>query len=279
MYYGLIVFAALLFSTQFTFNNGYQRENGTGWSPTVKLSLYTSIFGFLITLAINKLSFGFSWFSLAIAVVYSLVCIALNYCTIKTFEYANLSMYTMFSMIGGMLLPFVYGIICGEELKPIKLLCFVMIICSILLMAEKSEKSKKAFPYCMAVFVLNGSVGVLSKLHQSFTEYCVDSGSFLMLTKLVTIFICVIDIIKTKDFKISLKSGAYCVGIAGFNCIGNLFLLIALLNLPASVQYPMVTGGTIVFSVIIDLIRKTGISKRTILAAVIAFAAVCMMVI
>ncbi len=47
----------------------------------------------------------------------------------------------------------------------------------------------------------------------------------------------------------------------------------------ASVQYPMVTGGTIVFSTLIDLIRKEKVSKREITATIIAFVSSCLMAI
>ena len=78
MYYGLVSFAALLFSAQFLFNNGFQKENGSGWNQTVKLSFYTAIFGLLITLVINKFELHFSIFSLAMAIVYGIVCIFLH---------------------------------------------------------------------------------------------------------------------------------------------------------------------------------------------------------
>lgn len=272
MYYILISISALLFSSQFMFNNGYQKENGSGWDSTVKLTFYTSIIGFVLTLLVNKFVFEVSFFSFAIAVMYAIVCIVLTYCTIKVFEYANLSTYSVFSMIGGMALPFLYGLMNGEGLKITKIICFFLIMISILLMIERGGNSKRAFLYYMGVFVLNGLVGVLSAFHQSKTALCVDSGSFLMLTKIVMTVIALIIMIKTKDFKMNGKSYTYCCGISGFNSIGNLLLLFSIIHLPASVQYPMVTGGTIVFSTLIDLIRKENVSKKGIIAALIAFA-------
>ena len=49
--------------------------------------------------------------------------------------------------------------------------------------------------------------------------------------------------------------------------VGNLLLLIALIYLPASVQYPVVTGGVIIISTLIVIIRKEKITKRELLAA------------
>ncbi|MBP3361638.1 MAG: hypothetical protein J6N52_12330 [Clostridia bacterium] len=276
MYYLMITASALFFSMQFMFNNGYQRHNGTGWEATLKFSFYTALAGFFIILAVNKFRIAISQFSLLTAFVYGAVCIMLNYSTIKAFEYAGLSVYSIFSMIGGMMLPFIYGLLCGEEFKLIRLICCALIAISVFLTVD-NKQSKKAFCCYIAVFLLNGMVGVISKFHQSYADYCVDSGSFLMLTRIVITIFCFILMLKEKRFALSRKSLSYCVGYAGLNCIGNLMLLIALLHLPASVQYPMVTGGTIVFSVIIDLIRRVRITKKEMAAAGISLAASCLM--
>ena len=54
-------------------------------------------------------------------------------------------------------------------------------------------------------------------------------------------------------------------------------LLIALLHLPASVQYPVVTGGVIIMSTLIDIIRREKITQKELLAAGIAFVATVLM--
>lgn len=271
MYYLLITLAALLFSFQFLFNDGYQKENETGWNATVKLTFYTSVIGFVVILIANKCVLHFSLFSWGMAAIYAVVFILLNYCTIKAFAYASLSAYSVFSMIGGMALPFVYGLMRGEELKPSKIICFLLMILSIILMMKRDKKSNKAFVFYIGVFILNGMVGVISSYHQSKTSLCVDSGSFLMLTKIILIVLSLFMMLKTRDYKLNIKSYLYCAGISGFNSIANLMLLFALLHLPTSVQYPIVTGGTIVFSTLIDLIRRKKISRREIVAVIIAF--------
>ena len=62
----------------------------------------------------------------------------------------------------------------------------------------------------------------------------------------------------------------YTIGYAAFCGIGNLLLLIALKYLPASVQYPIVTGGTMVFSTLISGIRKEKLSLRNLIATGVA---------
>ena len=279
IYYLMIIAATFLFSTQFVLNNGYRKESGNTWNASAKFSLYSSVTGFIALGIVNKFHFEFSIFSLIVAVVYAVVCISLAYSSIKAFTYANLSVYSVFAMIGGMLLPFVYGIICGEEFKLIRVVCCVLIAICVAMSINKAQHSKKAIKYYMAVFTLNGLVGVISKFHQSYTELCVDSGSFMMMTKIVTVVICTLVLLSRKErsFYVSKKALLYSVLYSVVNSMGNLMLLVALLHIPASVQYPVVTGGTIVFSTLFVIMKKEKLTKREIIAAVIAFVATIFM--
>ena len=275
----MITSAAFLFSLQFLFNNGYQKESGSGWRSSLKFAFYSSIAGLFVLLCINRFHLELTGFSLAAAFVYGLVNVGSSYSSVKAFESANLSVYSVFSMIGGMLLPFVYGILCGEELTIMRLACCVLITLSVLISIEKDDQYKKAVKYYIAVFFLNGMAGVISKFHQSYPALCVDSGSFMMLTKITTIFLSVLLLLvrKERDFKVTGKAFAFCSGHSVFNSVGNLMLLIALFHLPASVQYPIVTGGVIVFSTGIDLVRKVKVTKKELVAAGIAFWATVLM--
>ena len=281
VYYLAIVLSAFLFSLQFLFSDGYQRESGCGWNSALKYSLYSSAAGLSALFAINGFSLRVSAFSLAVAAVYSAVCIALNYFSVKALSIANLSVYSVFSMIGGMLLPFLYGIACGEELRATRIICCILITAAVLMNVGKGKGSGNAFMCYMAVFILNGSVGVISKFHQSYREYCVESADFLMLSKIITAIFCIFFILlgEKRDFSVSKKAFAYSAGGAVLNSIGNLILLIALQRLPASVQYPLLTGGVIVFSTAVELVRKSKLTKKEIAAAFIAFAATAAMAI
>ena len=272
MYYLMIIVSALLFSLQFMFNDGYKRECGSSLAAALKFSLYTSIVGLLFLLIINKFKLEITLFSAVVALVYALVCVIFSYCSVKAFESANLSVYSVFSMIGGMVLPFAYGMLCGEEFKLSRLLCCVLIIAAIIFTADKSGEHKDGFKYYIAIFMLNGLVGVISKFHQARSALCVDRASFMMLTKIFTLLVSVIILLcmREKDFFATPKALAYCGIYSAVNSIGNLMLLIALLCLPASVQYPLVTGGTMLFALIISFIRREKITKRNLLGTALA---------
>ena len=279
MWYALISASALLFSLQFLFTDTFRHENGNTWVSSLKFSLYTSISGFIVLLIFNKFHFDISIFSFLVALVFAAINISMVFCSLKAFEHANLSVYSVFCMIGGMTLPFIYGAFSGEEITISKIVCFIFIALSVLLSVNPGKHSKKASLYYFAVFIFNGLVGVISTLHQSVSELNVDSSSFVILTKITTIGLTLPLLLftKTRSFRINFKSIMYCIGYSLFNTVGNLWLLIALTYLPASVQYPMVTGGTIVFSAIISVLRKEKPRTREIFSCAIALiASVCM---
>lgn len=279
MYFLVIIVAAVMFSFQFVFNDGFRREAGSSLNASLKFTLYSSFAGLIVLLVINKLHMEVSLFSVLTACVYSAVCISLSYASIKAFSYANLSVYSVFSMIGGMVLPFLYSIMCGEEFKAIRLVCCVLIALSVTMSIKKGEHSKKATKYYVLVFVLNGLVGVISKFHQSYPNLCVDSGSFMILTKITAVLFSLILLLlkKERNFFVSKKALIYSGLHSILNSVGNLLLLIALLHLPASVQYPVVTGGVIIVSTLIDIIRREKITQKELLAAGIAFVATVLM--
>lgn len=280
MYYALITLASLLFSLQFVMNNGYRRVAGTGLGAALRFSLHTSLAGGLLLFVINGFRLHATWFSAAMALVYAAISISFSFCSVKALKTANLSMYSVFALIGGMVVPFLYGILaCGEEARPLRIVCCVLMVFSILLSIEKGTAAKGALKYYIGVFLLNGSVGVVSKFHQSHAEIGVESADFLMLAKLLTIALSLTLLLFQKDRRLfpCRKAIAFAAGFAALNSVGNLFNLIALTHLPASVQYPIGTGGGIVFSTAIDLMISRKFQKKKALAAAVALAASVLM--
>ena len=276
MYYGLIFTAAVLYSLQFLFQQKFEEKCGTAFSASLTFSAWTSVVCFAALLAVNGMRLQFTLFSLGIALIYSCVRIVYSYASMKAFDCVNLSVYSMFAMLGGMLLPFAYGILwCREGLTLNKALCCGLIAAALYLTvsAEEEEKrGRKSKIYYALVFVLNGMNGVLSKIHQSNTEANVDSVSFLALTMLVTFGMSAVLQLITGRKPVSIKGAVvgYTVGFALFCGFGNLLTLIALTHLPASVQYPIITGGVMVFTLLISWVRREHITRRNIFATVLS---------
>lgn len=161
MYFLLLFLAAVLFASQFLFNQKFNEECGSTWHASLLFTLYTSVISFFAMLVINGFKLDFSYFSLSMATVYSAVSILYSYMSIKAFSVVNLSVYSVFAMLGGMLLPFLYGILfCNENISIGKILCCVLITVSLFITVSGGKKEGKL--YYVAVFILNGLVGVLS---------------------------------------------------------------------------------------------------------------------
>ena len=280
LYYTLVIISTILFSLQFLFTQRFQETSGTGMKPTLVFSLYKSLVIILMMLLISGFKIQFSWFSLLMATVYAVSSMAMSYYSLKAFAVANLSVYSVFSMLGGMILPFFLGVLFFDEGDKLvfKIICCALIVVAVLLNVKSGKQDKKALFYYFAVFVLNGMSGVISKLHQSSSLSPVDSSSFMLWSAVVTVVLSAawlliayrqIPLVKGKNI-------LFVTGYGVFNGLGNLFLLIALSGesgLPASVQYPLVTGGVMVCSTIISTIRKEKLTVREYIATFIALLA------
>lgn len=280
MYYAIITVSALLFSTQFLCNKKYQELEGAGWAVALRSSLYTGAFGCLVALISGGFRIDFSWYTLLWSALSVLISIISGYSSIRALQTASLSLFTLFNMLGGMLLPFFFGVLfCGEPLTWGKVACCVLVVFSLLSSSAKEPEQKGAVKYCILIFVLNGLYGVFSKAHQMNETLATDSNSFIFWQRLLLVVVCVILLLTGRhSFRIRWRAMAAVGGVAALNTVGNLLLLAALLHLPASTQYPFLTGGTIVFAAVIDLFCGGRLTVRTVASVTLAVAgAVCAM--
>ena len=274
--YALVVGATLLFSLQFFFNQRFQQSYGTDLKASLVFSLYKSVVIIVIMLIIAGFKVEFTIFSVLMAVLYAAVGMLMVYYSLKAFSVANLSVFSVFSMLGGMILPFFLGVVFYDEpLTVFKVICCLLIVGAVLLNIRSGKQNRKALIYYFAVFVLNGAAGVISKIHQSSQRPHVDSTGFMIWSSIVTVVICLAWLL-IKYRSIPIVKGKNILFVSGygvFNGVGNLFLLIALAVLPASVQYPLLTGGVMVCSTIISTIRKEKLTARDYAATVVALLA------
>lgn len=282
LYYLLLIFATVLFAFQFFFNQQFQRLRGNTLEASLTFSTYVHTVICVAMLCINGFRWHWSWFSAGMALIRAAMDVTFGYCSIQALACANLSVYSTFSMLGGMLLPFAYGVaFAGEPFTVPKLLCCLLISLALFLTVQPGKHSSKSVFYYFAVFTLNGLYGVVAALHQKLPELAVDSQSFSAMSSMFTVAIAVgISLLKVKKFPVLRKPEIKFAGLFGIFCgVGNLLVLIALKYLNASVQYPIITGGTMVVSTLICLLRKEKLTKRDVLATAIAFGATVLIII
>ena len=276
MYYALIILSVVMFGGCFALNDAYRQRRGSSIKISLQFSFVGSLVGFVFLMIVNGLKFEFTPFTLIMAILASINGFAFTFCSFKALDRINLSLYSLFSMLGGMVLPFLQGILFyGEKITVAKAVCFLFITVALVLTVEKGEK-KQGTIYYVLVFVLNGMSGVLSKI---FAESNLPKTSAIGYTNLMSVCSVVISgiLLLTISKKgaenngFSLVGTAICAASGITNKIANLVLVIALAHVDASVQYPMVTGGVMIVSTLICFFGKNKPSKKEVLSIVIAF--------
>ncbi len=282
MYYGLLTVSVVLFGIQFLFNDKYEKEAGNNTAATFLFTFISSLSGLLCLLVINKFQIDATPFTLIMAFLTSANIIAYNFCSLKAIEHINLSLYSLFAMLGGMVLPFLTGIIFySEPLTAGNTICLLLITIALALTVGKGNKNNKlATLYYAGVFVLNGMAGVLSKIYASGNYdkcneavYSIWAAFFGVLSAGIVLII-----LRRRLPKISKKAYLFGTGYGVINKFANYLLLIALACLPASVQYPFVTGGVMIVSTIISLLCGQKPSKKELGAVALSFAGIMALV-
>ena len=282
MYYGLLTVSVILFGIQFLFNDKYEKEAGNNTAATFLFSFISSLSGLVCLLVINKFQLDATPFTLIMAFLTATNIIAYNFCSLKAIEYINLSLYSLFAMLGGMVLPFIIGILFyNEPLTVGNTICLLLISIALALTVGKGNKNNKlATLYYAGVFVLNGMAGVLSKIYASGNYdkcneaiFSIWAAFFGALGAGVVLFA-----LRHKLPKITKKAYILTTGYGVINKVANYILLIALAFLPASVQYPFVTGGVMIVSTIISIICGQKPSKKELCAVALSFAGIMALV-
>lgn len=258
MAYVLILLANLLFSSTFLFQRNYTKNEGYTLGASMLRFSVQSVVQIAVTLISGGSFLNFSTTALFLAAVYAFFSITNTYCAAKVFAIADMSVFSVFNMLGGMVLPFIAGVFFfGEDMTHGKWISFLLIVLAVFCELERKKKSSpKALAYYFGLFFSNGVFGVLSKCNQ---EYGIDSDSFLLWVAMCSIVYCILFFLisrlrgEVSRFNKPVASIAYASGGGVLNVIANVLLLVALRTVDASVQYPLVTGGTIVFSALMGL--------------------------
>ena len=167
IYYGMITAAVAMFSIQFFFKNIYRNARGSGTGATLEFSALSSLAGMAVLFIMNGLRFEFTAFSLLMAALSAVNSISFTFCSLTALGKINLSLYSVFSMLGGMVLPFAAGIIFFDEpLRAGKIVCLLFITAALCVTIQR-DKCRSGTGYYIGVFALNGMSGVLSKIFQA----------------------------------------------------------------------------------------------------------------
>lgn len=263
--YFLIIIADILLTITFVIQKKYQLEVGVSAKTNLAYTVISGLFSAILFLAINGFKIRATWFSLVMAIAFSVVVTAYTLIGFRVMEKGSMSIYTLFLMSGGMTVPYIYGVLfLGEELTFIRTLGLLLMITAITAVNfTKGKTDKEQIFLCIAVFLINGASSVISKVHQiSPASEMVSSSDFVFLVMAVSSIIGMGAMLLVKEKKESkkVKSGSLKFLIlliflgAVANGISYMLQLMGAVDLPATVLYPLITGGTIILSSLADFI-------------------------
>lgn len=275
MYYLLVVFAVILFGVCFSLNDAYRKERGSDFVSGLENACIGALAGFVLLLFVGKFQFQATLFTLLVAFLTAVCIVGFILFSFKALDSVNLSVYSLFSMLGGMALPFFQGILFyGEPLTFAKGICVICILVSLSMTVSHGEK-KKGSLYYLGVFVLNGMTGVLSKWFTSASLAKTNAEWLSVWTAFFTALISGIAWLyllwKKNPVRLTKKAVLISSVNGSLNRIASLLMLFALVHVDASVQYPLVTGGVMIVSTVICFFGREKPTGKEVLSVFIAF--------
>ncbi len=296
MFYLYAVVSVLLTSGAFCLTKKYQLMAGSARKSTARFSFLTSFATFLIFWAWNGFRIEFSLWSFAIALGAVLCGQAYTFIGFQLMKHGSYAMYTTFLMSGGMVLPFIYGItFLSEPLSPGKIAGIVLLSASVALLPDyggsKGRRNARLLPLYILVFLLNGSLSILSKIHQSGAAADrLSTVPYSTLLALITTVICggwyLLECLLARRAGSAQDRSANLSRIlllflcyAALGALSTFLQLYSATGLDASILYPLITGGTVVLSALAGrLVFQERQNKKNIILTVLCFLAILLFI-
>ena len=214
------------------------------------------------------------------ALLFAFSGIGANVCFVRGVSLGQMSAMNVFLMLGGIALPFLYGVtLLSEPLTLMKLIGLSLIVLSVLcrpVLEKRGEKKRTGGAYYLfgaGCFLFNGVCSALIKLHQQFETRASDA-SFLFFAGLFYVALSAASILF-----ITLRSGgrplsdrSLLSGVSDFTpgALASAFLAVALYGLcnsvtnlcamgvaslmDSSVQFPLQNSGIIVVTMLMGML-------------------------
>jgi len=279
--YVLLTFSAVLLAANFSVTSLYQKSEGVSARAGFKFTALVGLVTSLVFWMINGFAIKLSAFSLILAASNAVLCMLYTVIGFRIMKKQGVALYTLFLMTGGMIVPYVWGLLALDEMFFVsRIIGLVFITGAVVLSKWKNEKGNfKDIMLCVTVFFINGLVSVISKIHSIETEmYTVSEMEFVIManfSNFVISGICCLFAKKETSPKEKINAKIILPIIilsALFGGGSYLMQLISAKSLPATVLYPFVTGGSIIFTTVAErIIYKEKIKTELLISVVLCF--------
>ena len=181
--YILVLVATVLLAFEFAFSKKYQLMEGAGMAAGLRFNLLTGVFTTVIFFAISGFRVEFSAFSVLLVAVAALCGTTYNVISFRILKAGGMALYSLFLMLGGMLLPYAFGVLFLEEKLTVLRVIGLALIVAAVFCSGRTKVKVPVWVYicCVVVFILNGCISIVSKLHQIETTYAtISTAAFVM---------------------------------------------------------------------------------------------------
>ena len=275
MDYFILFLAALCIAAQFNVNKFYQKNYAGGLRDILFFPFACGAAGVIFSVLTSICLYGkfprFSVFSFIMAMLLAVITTLSALLGIFVMKYGKMSVYSIFMMLGGMILPYFYGaFFLSETVSAVRIAGFIVLICALPFSAFKQKgkndgvSEKFYYIFCVLIFFLNGGVSIISKMH-SVSSFAVPEANFIVSVNIWQTVIsgavyCIYARFsgKIKEHELPKKSVSekfykflVIFAYVGISVTGFLFQLISAKTVPAIVMFPFVTGGSIILSTVL----------------------------
>lgn len=282
MQYFMLVISDMLLALNFAISKVYQKKEGVSPATGFKFNALVGISTSLIFLAVNGFKCHFTTFSFILATIMNVLVMVYTVISFSILKNGSMAQYTMFLMTGGMVVPYIWGLLfLNEEFSVLRTVGLLVIIIGIFFSNfTKNKTDAKQLSLCLAVFFINGFVSVVSKIHQVEESFeTVSATEFIIIgnaSKFIIAGILFLLSSKKAEKQENKKSYGFVIALGAFSAIvsgSSYFIqLLAASNLPATVLYPFITGGSIVLSSLTGwLVFKDKLSKQLVIGIICCF--------
>lgn len=278
----MLISAAILLAVDFVIQKGFQKRTDGSAYDCLMFTFMFGIFESVIFFAANGFKLNFTPFTCIMASAASVLAMTYIMLGFYIMKSESVAYYTLFVMTGGMTLPYLWGLIfLGEEFSWLRTAGLVLIAAAIAIInIDRKGSSLKMILVCVLVFILNGAVSIISKEHQ-IRAVGVTEQDFIVYTgiaRTVVAGIALLFLHKKVDFK-KYNAKTVMLPLASSIIAGASFFLqlIPAKYVSATVVYPFITGGSILFTALAGRIAvKEKITKKTAIGLAVCFAGTCM---
>lgn len=256
--YILIMIADFFLTAAFVFQKKFQRCAGISLKAGLVYNLLHGLFSAAFFLIVSGFKITISAFSVFMAASFAtaaMLCIIMGF---RIMQKGNMSLYTLFLMSGGMIEPYLWGVmLLGEKMTVAGIIGLAAIAAAIIISNSGVKKPDKTqLILCIAVFILNGATSIASKMHQmNPVSARVSVENFAFIIAVMKVIVCSLSLLvcrnKMKENTRELKLFRLMPIIFAAAAAEGIFLMMQLIgasSLPASVMFPIVTGGTVILS-------------------------------